>query len=61
MKTLTVVEDLHSWHVEHDGRVIFTAIEEERCFQHALDASSQLFEEGVQTEVILRRYSWVAN
>lgn len=61
MKTLVVVEDLGSWHVEHEGKVIFKALEEERCFQHALDASSRLFEEGVQTEVVMRRYSWTAN
>jgi hypothetical protein len=61
MKTLTVVEDLNSWHVEHEGRVIFKAMEEERCFQHALAASSKLFEEGVQTEVVLRRYNWAVN
>lgn len=61
MKTLTVVEDLNSWHVEHEGRVIFKAKEEERCFQHALDASSKLFEEGVRAEVALRLYSWTVN
>jgi len=61
MKTLTVVEGLNSWHVEHEGRVIFKASEEERCFQHALDASSKLFEDGVQTEVALRLYSWAMN
>lgn len=58
MKTLSVVEDLNGWHVEHEGRVIFKAMEEERCFEQALQASSKLFEEGVQTEVLLRRYSW---
>lgn len=61
MKTLAVVESLGGWHVEHDGRVIFEALEEERCFQHALDTSSQLFDEGEQAEVVMRRYSWTAN
>lgn len=58
MKTLTVVEDLNSWRVERQGRVIFEALEEERCFQHALETSSKLFEEGMRTQVLLRRYNW---
>lgn len=55
MQTLVVVETGDGWHVERDGHVIFDAPAEERCFQHALDTSSQLFENGVRAEVVLRR------
>ena len=55
MQTLVVVETGDGWRVERDGHVIFKAPAEERCFQHALDTSSRLFEDGVRTEVVLRR------
>lgn len=55
MQTLSVVEWHEGWRVEQDGEIIFVSPFEERCFVYALDASSQLFEEGVKAEVVLRR------
>jgi hypothetical protein len=55
MQTLSVVELGEGWRVEQDGEVIFTSPFEEPCFVYALDTSSQLFEDGVEVEVVLRR------
>lgn len=57
MQTLRVVEKEQDWTVEQDGEVIFRAPGEERCFKHALETSSQLFDEGVPSAVVLQRLS----
>lgn len=55
MQTLMVVEARDGWRVEKDGEVIFRAPAEARCFQHALETTSQLFDAGVRAEVVLSR------
>ena len=55
MQTLRVIESEDGWSVEREGRVIFQAQGEERCFIHALETSSQMFDDGVRTWVILDR------
>lgn len=57
MQTLVVIEALDGWRVERDGEVIFNAMVEEACFKHALETSSQLFDDGIQSEVVLYRLS----
>lgn len=55
MHTLRVVEGDDDWRVERDGEVIFRAAGEERCFLHALETSSKMFDDGLSTEVTLKR------
>ena len=55
MQTLRVVEYRDGWSVERDGEVLFEATAEKRCFIHALETSSKMFDDGVQTEVVLDR------
>ncbi len=57
MHTLHVVETDDDWAVEQYGEIIFRAPAEERCFKHALETSSRLFEEGVPAAVVLQRLS----
>lgn len=57
MQTLRVVEGEDGWRVERDGQIIFQAPGEERCFLHALETSSRMFDEGVFAEVTLKRLS----
>ena len=55
MHTLRVVEGVDGWRVERDGEIIFQAPGEERCFLHALETSSQMFDDGIPAEVTLKR------
>jgi hypothetical protein len=57
MHTLHVVENEEDWSVEQYGEVVFRSPGEERCFKHALETSSQLFDEGIPAAVVLNRLS----
>jgi hypothetical protein len=55
METIEVVEGEKGWTVKHRARVLFIDTVEERTFQTALAISNTLFDEGVQTQVVLIR------
>jgi hypothetical protein len=55
METIEVVEGEKGWTVKHRARVLFIDTVEERTFQTALAISHTLFDEGVQSQVVLIR------
>jgi hypothetical protein len=57
METIEVVEGDKGWTVRHRARVLLIDTVEERTFQTALAISHTLFDEGVQTQVVLIRQS----
>lgn len=55
MRTIEVSQTEAGWEVTCERRVLFSDVGEARSFQAALDYGSQLFDQGVQAEIVLRR------
>ena len=55
METIEIVEGADGWTVRRGAEVLFIDTVEERTFQTALAISNSLFEDGVQTQVVLVR------
>lgn len=58
MQTFRVVEGFGEWRVEFGGEIVFKSPTEEACFLRAIAASSELFDDGVKTQIEMARLLW---
>lgn len=55
MKTVQVTETLHGWSVQIDGEAAYWLSDEEGALKRALDVASALFDQGLKSQVTLKR------
>ena len=55
MKTVQVTETLHGWNIQIDEEAVFWSADEEGALKRALDMASALFEQGLKSQVTLKR------